>query len=122
MFSRYGTLLSYVSGAKKRVGFYRYYQEGLYTGDFLSHKVYYNLHIHTAQAFLSLAHALEAPHGQMPLTKMSVDSLDEHALDLPVFRSSAADRAQIRQDMKIPWIEKPTGGSQRWWNLAEIKR
>ena len=31
----------------------------------------------------------------MPLTKMSVDSLDEHALDLPVFRSSAADRAQI---------------------------
>jgi len=95
MFSRYGTLLSYVSGAKKRVGFYRYYQEGLYTGDFLSHKVYYNLHIHTAQAFLSLVHALEAPHGQMPLTKMSVDSLDEHALDLPVFRSSAADRAQI---------------------------
>ncbi len=30
MFSRYSTLLSYLSGARRRVGFYRYHQEGLY--------------------------------------------------------------------------------------------
>jgi ADP-heptose:LPS heptosyltransferase len=95
MFSRYSTLLSYLSGARRRVGFYRYHQEGLYIGNFLSHKVQYNTHIHIAHAFLSLVHALEAPGGQVPLTKISVDSFEDHALDLPAFHSSAADRAQI---------------------------
>ena len=95
MFSRYSTLLSYLSGARRRVGFYRYHQEGLYIGNFLSHKVQYNPHIHIAHAFLSLVHALEAPGGQVPLTKISVDSFEDHALDLPAFHSSAADRAQI---------------------------
>jgi ADP-heptose:LPS heptosyltransferase len=95
MFSRYSTLLSYLSGARRRVGFYRYHQEGLYTGNFLSHKVQYNPHIHTAHAFLSLVHALEAPGGQVPLTKVSIDSFEDHVLDLPVFHSSAADYAQI---------------------------
>jgi len=95
MFARYSTLLSYVSGARKRVGFYRYHQEGLYIGNFLSHKVHYNPHIHTAHAFLSLVHAIEAPGGQMPLTKFSLDRLEEQALDLPVFQTSAADREQI---------------------------
>ena len=92
VFTRYGTILSYLSGAHTRVGFYRYHQEGLYTGNFLSHKVHYNPHIHTAYAFLSLVHALEAPYGQVPLTKTS---LADHALALPVFSSSTADRVKI---------------------------
>jgi ADP-heptose:LPS heptosyltransferase len=92
MFARYSTILSYLSGARKRVGFYRYHQEGLYIGDFLSHKVHYNPHIHTAHAFLSLVHALDAPHGQVPLTKIS---FEDYPLTLPVFYSSATDRARI---------------------------
>jgi ADP-heptose:LPS heptosyltransferase len=92
MFARYSAILSYVSGARKRVGFYRYQQEGLYSGDFFSHKVHYNPHIHTAHAFLSLVQALAAPRGQVPLTKIS---LKDHPLVLPVFPSSAAERAQI---------------------------
>jgi len=92
MFARYSTILSYLSGASKRVGFYRYHQEGLYIGDFLSHKVHYNPHIHTAHAFLSLVHALDAPHGQVPLTKIS---FEDYPLTLPVFHSSATDRARI---------------------------
>jgi ADP-heptose:LPS heptosyltransferase len=92
MFARYSTILSYLSGARKRVGFYRYHQEGLYIGDFLSHKVHYNPHIHTAHAFLSLVHALDAPHGQVPLTKISFEG---YPLTLPAFYSSATDRARI---------------------------
>jgi ADP-heptose:LPS heptosyltransferase len=92
IFARYSTILSYLSGARKRVGFYRYHQEGLYIGTFLSHKVHYNPHIHTAHAFLSLVYALDAPHGQVPLTKVSVE---DHPLTLPVYHSSVADRARI---------------------------
>ena len=39
MFARFSTILAYLSGARKRVGFHRYHQEGLYIGSFLTHKV-----------------------------------------------------------------------------------
>ena len=84
VFTRYGTILSYLSGARTRVGFYRYHQEGLYIGNFLSHKVHYNPHIHIAHAFLSLVHALEAPHGQVPLTKNQPRKPRPHAPGLPL--------------------------------------
>jgi ADP-heptose:LPS heptosyltransferase len=68
-FVRYSSLLSYLTGAARRVGFHRFTQEGLYTGDFLTHKVMYNPHIHTAHVFLDLVHALVAPPGGIPIVK-----------------------------------------------------
>ena len=72
MFARYSTILSYISGAKKRVGFYKYEQEGLYIGNFLTHKVIYNPHIHTAYSFLALVHALQSPIDEIPMAKFSI--------------------------------------------------
>ena len=60
-FVRYSSLLSFLSGARRRVGFHRFNQEGLYTGDLVTHKVLFNSHIHTAHIFLDLVHALVAP-------------------------------------------------------------
>jgi len=68
-FVRYSSLLSYLTGASRRVGFHRFTQEGLYTGDFLTHKVMYNPHIHTGHVFLDLVHALVAPPGGIPIVK-----------------------------------------------------
>jgi len=68
-FVRYSSLLSYLTGAARRVGFHRFTQEGLYTGDFLTHKVMYNPHIHTAHVFLDLVQALVAPPGGIPIVK-----------------------------------------------------
>src|SRR6186997_300506 len=68
-FVRYSSLLSYLTGAARRVGFHRFTQEGLYTGDFLTHKVMYNPHIHTGHVFLDLVHALVAPPGGIPIVK-----------------------------------------------------
>lgn len=73
MFTRFGTILSYLSGARKRVGFYRYHQEGLYVGDLSTHRVSYNPHIHTAHSFIALVEALGAPLDQIPLVKVRVD-------------------------------------------------
>ena len=72
-FTRFGTIVSYLSGARKRVGFHRYHQEGLYVGDLLTHKVSYNPHIHSAHSFIALIDALDAPVDQMPLVKVPVD-------------------------------------------------
>ena len=59
-FIRYSGVLSYLSGARRRVGFHRFNQEGMYTGDLLTHRVLYNGQIHAAHTFLDLVHALGA--------------------------------------------------------------
>ena len=58
LFSRFTALLTGFSGAPYKVGFHAYYNEGLYRGDFLSHKVAYNPHIHIAKNFIALVNAL----------------------------------------------------------------
>ena len=68
-FVRYSSMLSYLSGACRRVGFHRFNQEGLYAGDLLTHKVLHNAHIHAAHTFLDLVHALDAPPDQVPRVK-----------------------------------------------------
>jgi ADP-heptose:LPS heptosyltransferase len=76
-FVRFSTLLTYLSGARRRVGFHRFNQEGVYTGDLLTHAVLYNAHIHAGHTFLDLVYALDAPDGQVPRVKRprSQDSL-----------------------------------------------
>lgn len=54
-FSRFTAIISYLSGASKRIGFYRYTFEGLYRGGLATHKIQYNPHIHIADLFLSMA-------------------------------------------------------------------
>jgi ADP-heptose:LPS heptosyltransferase len=68
-FVRYSSMLSYLSGARRRVGFPRFNQEGLYTGDLLTHKVLHNANIHAAHTFLDLVHALDSPPDQVPRVK-----------------------------------------------------
>jgi ADP-heptose:LPS heptosyltransferase len=68
-FVRYSSIVSWLSGASRRVGFHRFNQEGLYTGDLLTHHVLYNPHVHTTHTFLDLVHALEAPPDQVPRVK-----------------------------------------------------
>ncbi len=77
-FVRYSSMLSYLSGACRRVGFHRFNQEGLYAGDLLTHKVLHNGHIHAAHTFLDLVHALDTPPEQVPRVKRSrtMDRLD----------------------------------------------
>jgi ADP-heptose:LPS heptosyltransferase len=86
-FVRFSSLLSFLSGARKRVGFYRFNQEGLYTGDLLTHNVMYNAHVHAGHTFLDLVHALDAPAGQVPHVKRP---LSQDRLDVPKITTDAA--------------------------------
>lgn len=71
LFSRASNILSYMSGSRNRVGFHKYCMEGLYRGNFMTHKVSYNPHQHISLNFLSLVHAIEAPENEVPLLKKS---------------------------------------------------
>ena len=69
LFSRFSILLSFFSGAVNRVGFYQFFQEGLYRGNLLTTKVMYNPHIHIAKNFMSLNYALFSDKNNIPHTK-----------------------------------------------------
>jgi len=69
LFSRFTALLAGFSGAPYKIGFYAYYNEGLYRGNFLSHKVAYNPHIHIAKNFIALINALLSSKEEIPYSK-----------------------------------------------------
>ncbi len=69
LFSRFTALLTAASGASNRVGFHAFHNEGLYRGDFLTHKVAYNAHQHIAKNFIALVDSLLSETQELPFLK-----------------------------------------------------
>ena len=69
LFSRYSALLTGLSGAGKRIGFHAFYNEGLYRGNLLTHRVAYNPHIHIARNFIALVNTALADREELPFSK-----------------------------------------------------
>lgn len=67
LFSRISSLMSYLSGARLRVGFTPHTQEGLYRGSYINRAIPYNPYQHISKQFLSLVDALDA--SSMPRNK-----------------------------------------------------
>jgi len=76
LFSRFTCLLNGLSGAKRRVGFYRFHNEGLYRGELLTHRVAYNPHIHIAKNFVALINALACPVIETPYSKTVIEDAE----------------------------------------------
>ena len=76
LFSRFTALLSGLCGAVRRVGFYRFHNEGLYRGELLTHRVAYNPHIHIAKNFIALINALASPAAEIPYSKTLIDDAE----------------------------------------------
>jgi ADP-heptose:LPS heptosyltransferase len=91
LFSRFTALLSGLSGAARRVGFYRFHNEGLYRGELLTHRVAYNPHIHIGKNFLALINALTEPEGQVPFSKTVIDDAELVIPKVPVSAAAKAD-------------------------------
>ena len=70
LFSRISSILSFLSGARIRVGFHPHHQEGLYRGDFINRPVLYNPYHHISQQFLTLVEAISS--NTMPKAKRVV--------------------------------------------------
>ena len=92
LFSRFTALLSGVSGADNRVGFYTFHNEGLYRGEMLTHKVWYNPHIHIAKNFISLANALLTSEEETPFSKTVIDDAE---IRLPVYSPSSREQEDM---------------------------
>ncbi|HPM42220.1 MAG TPA: glycosyltransferase family 9 protein [Candidatus Omnitrophota bacterium] len=95
-FSRFTSIISYLSGAKKRAGFYRYHSEGLYRGDLMTHKINYNSYIHTGASYVCLVLSLGYPASDMPF-KYPSDSIK---LEIPKFELSQTAKEKIFVKLK----------------------
>jgi ADP-heptose:LPS heptosyltransferase len=72
LFARISSIFSFFSGARIRVGFHAYTQEGLYRGDFINRPVLYNPYHHMSRQFLTLVEAIESD--TVPTAKRPVES------------------------------------------------
>ncbi|MFC2166537.1 glycosyltransferase family 9 protein [Acidobacteriota bacterium] len=75
-FSRFTSIYTFFCGAKEIVGYFRYYNEGLYKGRFLTHRVQYNPQIHTSYNLLNLIYALIESSKDLPTPKKSLNKDD----------------------------------------------
>ncbi|GFO56661.1 hypothetical protein GMSM_36680 [Geomonas sp. Red276] len=93
-FSRFTSVISFLSRARNRIGFYNHYIEGLYRGDFLTHKVFYNHYQHTALSYLDMVDTMRLG-GVLPYNKTQNHELPRLA-DLGIaFEASAEERAAL---------------------------
>jgi len=87
LFSRFTALLSWLSGARRRVGFHAWHDEGLYRGNLFTHIVRYNAHRHVATNFLALVETL--------LEDRRGDPYHRAAIGTPVLARAPRDEAEI---------------------------
>lgn len=96
-FTRFSSILAYLSGARRRVGYYRFSQEGLYCGQLLSHRVPHSVHQHTWKSYVTLVDALREAPGDQPSGRFRIP---DSARRLPRFCSTESDRARIHALLK----------------------
>src|ERR1700726_1364388 len=92
-FSRSSAALTFLSGARSRVGFHTFFGEGPYRCDLMTHRLLYNPYIHTSQNFQLMVEALEKAPERLPTFEGSVPAAIS---DSPQFVAPAADRKEVR--------------------------
>jgi len=97
LFSRFTALLTGLSGANNRVGFYSFHNEGLYRGELLTHRVAYNPHIHIAKNFIALINSLISPDREIPYSKQVIPD-DE--ITLPVIHYADVELENMHEQVR----------------------
>ncbi len=85
-FSRFTAILSYLSGAKRRIGFHRYKIEGVYRGNLFTHRVAYNSYLHISEMYYSMGEYIRLDEKSSP---ESDQHIPKDAIKLPVYEPSA---------------------------------
>jgi ADP-heptose:LPS heptosyltransferase len=92
-FSRGSALLTFLSGARQRVGFHTFFGDGPYRGDLMTHRLSYNPYLHTSQTFLLMVAALEQPVPRSGKLSVQVPQIEKW---VPDFEPVASEQDEIR--------------------------
>src|SRR6476619_7349002 len=89
--TRFSAMLTFLTGAKSRVGFHTFFGDGPYRGDLMTHRLLYNPHLHTSQMFEAMVEALTRDPSVLP----TFDFRPSANQPLARFRPSLSEVAEI---------------------------
>lgn len=124
-YSRISAIFALLSGAPRRVGFDRFELEGLYRGNFLTHRVMYNPLVHVSINYMSLVRAIDHADKKIPT---AYESANYRQWAYPVYvsqtdRRKALERFGFSLNKKI-FLMNPGEGvlPLREWPLGNFKK
>ena len=89
--TRFSAMLTFLIGAKSRVGFHTFFGDGPYRGNLMTHRLLYNPHLHTSQMFEAMVEALTRDPAVLP----TFDFTPSANQPLARFRPSLSEVAEI---------------------------
>ena len=90
--TRSSAIITYLTGARKRVGYFNFTSEGPYRGRLFSHELNYNFQHHVSLMFYGLVRASTANPDEIPVLK---ESLPGNVGALPEFAPTDDERATV---------------------------
>ena len=99
-FARFSTLLAFFSGAPRRAGYGRFYDEGRYVGDLVTHKNIYTPHVHAAVGYIGLVQSLSEEPDKEPRSKQSLHGV---SLALPRVESGVPARKAVLAEIRAQY-------------------
>src|SRR5438309_5352758 len=91
--TRFSAILTFMTGAKSRVGFHTFFGDGPYRGDLMTHRLLYNSHLHTSQMFEAMVEALTRDPAVLP----TFDFTPPAEQSFPAFRVRPNEAAEIEE-------------------------
>ncbi len=92
--TRSSAIITWLTGAVRRVGYHNFTAEGPYRGRLFTHELTYTFQHHVSRMFLSLALAAGRSSEDGPLFK---ERVPEDLLTLPVFEPTPAEQVEVRR-------------------------
>lgn len=96
-FSRFSVVFTYLTGAKKRIGFYHYTFEGLYRGNLLTHRIQYNPLNHITKNYLSFSQVIKQIEKSAPQFE---EKLNESDIIFPKYASDNKTRMRLLEKLR----------------------
>jgi ADP-heptose:LPS heptosyltransferase len=98
-FTRGSAVLTFLTGARWRVGFHPFFNAGPYRGDLMTHRLLYNPHLHTSDTFRSMVEALKHDPAELPTFAAHAPEVE---VAPPPFRPSAGEVDAVGKMLDAP--------------------
>lgn len=95
-FTRAPAILSYLTGACRRVGMHRFTSEIPYRGNLMTHRIQYNPYLHTAVTYYTLVESLLRDPSETPMVKCKLADID---LSPPSFNPSEKEKIRMQETL-----------------------
>src|SRR5207247_3022987 len=96
--TRFSAMLTFLTGAKSRVGFHTFFGDGPYRGDLMTHRLLYNPHLHTSQMFEAMVEALTRDPAVLPTFDFTPTAIQPLARFRPALSEVAEINALLQRE------------------------